>query len=165
LTVFPGRSTIGIEEFAGIFDNDFVSLSRILSLYYNRYSYTVKPTTSTGFLILMSKGFSTIFGFIGGFQPEVERGFGKLSFAPHHSFEIGETLAALLSRTDYTSEEAVHNALASIPSWLQTLFSRLIQEFSYLANGIRKWRGEATARHPLWISYRVRSRFSARGFW
>jgi len=112
-----------VEELSGtLFEDDFTSLNRLLILYHNRYSFTVKPNDIHGFLSSHEEGLSEQdwlhWWFSEARRKRIQKVKRRTAFVLRHNREIFERL---LSRKDYASQEAVYEALTSISEWLQTL--------------------------------------------
>lgn len=112
-----------IEEFSGVFyENDFTSLNRLLILYHNRYSFTVRPNDVREFLDSHERGYSdfkrSYWWFRGPKRRRIQQVKRRTAFALQHCREIFE---GLLVRKDYASPEAVLETLIRISNWLHTL--------------------------------------------
>lgn len=119
-----------IEEFAGTFyEDETTSLNRLLILYHNRYSFTVRRNDVGEFISSHEKGISKPDWFHWWFsaarRKRIQQVKRRTAFALRHN---RETFERLLSRRDYASQEAVHEALTSISEWLQTLSSETVTD-------------------------------------
>lgn len=117
-----------IEEFAGTFyEDDLTSLNRLLILYHNRYSFTVRRNDVGEFITSHEQGISKpdwLHWWFGRAKRDrirlVKR---RTGFMLRHNREVFEQL---LSREDYGSEKAINETLTSISKWVQTLSSEAI---------------------------------------
>ncbi|MHA4740584.1 hypothetical protein [Dyadobacter sp. MSC1_007] len=119
-----------VEELSGtLFENDFTSLNRLLILYHNRYSFTIRPNDIHGFLNSHERGLSEMDWIYCWFsatrRKRIRQVKCRTAFILRHNREIFERL---LSRKDYASQEAVCEALTSISEWLQTLSSEAVTD-------------------------------------
>ncbi|SEJ79292.1 hypothetical protein SAMN05216327_12043 [Dyadobacter sp. SG02] len=119
-----------IEEFSGTFyEDDLTSLNRLLILYHNRYSFTIRRNNVSEFITSHEQGIS---------QPDwMHWWFGRAKrdrirqvkcrtvFTLRHNREVFESL---LSREDYGAEKSVFEALTSISNWVHTLSSEAVAD-------------------------------------
>ena len=115
-----------IEEFSGVFyESDFTCLNRLLILYHNNYSFSIRPNNMTNFLNSHVRGFSEreqLYWWLGRAKRlRIRQVKSRIAFVLRHNRAIFERL---LSRKDYTSPEAVHEALVQISDWVHTLPSK-----------------------------------------
>ena len=119
-----------IEEFCGTFyENDFTSLSRLLILYHNRYSFTVQRNNISAFLDSHQEGLSErdwfYFYFWGEKRRRIRQVRCRTAFVIKYNPGLLETL---LSRKDYGSEQAALETLKSVLDWLQTLSVEVVAD-------------------------------------
>lgn len=115
-----------IEEFSGVFyESDFTCLNRLLILYHNNYSFSVRPNNLTEFLDSHERGYSERERFYWWLRRakrlRIRQVKSRIAFVLRHNRAIFERL---LSRKDYASAEAVHEALVQISDWVHTLPSK-----------------------------------------
>jgi hypothetical protein len=117
-----------IEEFSGAFyENDLTSLNRLLILYHNRYSFTLKVNDIPDFLNAHQQGLSEpdwfYFYFWGERRRRIRQVRHRTAFVLQQNRGLLETL---LSRKDYSSEEAALETLQGVSDWLQTLSAEVV---------------------------------------
>lgn len=115
-----------IEEFSGVFyESDFTCLNRLLILFHNNYSFSVRPNNITDFLDSHERGYSErekFYWWLGRAKRlRIRKVKYRTAFALRHNRAIFERL---LSRKDYASPEAVHEALVQISDWVHSLPSK-----------------------------------------
>jgi len=119
-----------IEEFSGTFyEDDLTSLNRLLILYHNRYSYTIRRNDIGDFIISHEQGFSKsdwLYWWFGRAKRDrIRQVRHRMAFILRHNREVIEHL---LSREDYGSEKAIYETLTSISNWVQTLSSEAVAD-------------------------------------
>ncbi|WP_188929649.1 hypothetical protein [Dyadobacter endophyticus] len=117
-----------IEEFSGTFyEDDLTSLNRLLILYHNRYSFTVRRNDVGEFIASYEQGISRPdwlhWWFGRAKRDRIRQVKRRTAFTLRHNREIFEHL---LSRADYGSEKAIYETLTSISKWVQTLSSEAV---------------------------------------
>ncbi|WP_353720104.1 hypothetical protein [Dyadobacter sp. 676] len=119
-----------IEEFSGTFyEDDLTSLNRLLILYHNRYSFTVRRNDVGEFITSYEQGISGPDWLHWWFGPSkrvrVRQVKRRTAFTLLHNREVIEQL---LTREDYGSEKAIHDTITSISNWVQTLSPEAVAE-------------------------------------
>lgn len=119
-----------IEELSGTFyEDDLTSLNRLLILYHNRYSFTVRRNDVGEFITSHEQGISKPdwlhWWFGRAKRDRIRQVKRRTAFMLRHNQEVIEHL---LSREDYGSEKAIYETLASISNWVQTLFSEAVED-------------------------------------
>lgn len=119
-----------IEEFSGTFyEDDLTSLNRLLILYHNRYSFTVRRNNVGEFITSHEQGISRPdwlhWWFGRSKRDRIRQVKCRMAFTLRHNREVIEYL---LSREDYGSEKAIYDALTSISNWVQTLSSQIVAD-------------------------------------
>lgn len=132
-----------IEELSGTFyEDDLTSLNRLLILYHNRYSFTVRRNDVREFIASYEQGISGPDWLHWWFGPSkrarVRQVKRRTGFMLRHNRVVFEHL---LSREDYGSEKAIYETLTSISKWVQTLSSDVITDNVLDLDG---WRNELT---------------------
>lgn len=130
-----------IEEFSGTFyEDDLTSLNRLLILYHNRYSFTIRRNNVVEFITSHEQGISKPDWFHWWFgrskRDRIRQVKRRTAFTLRHNREV---LEHLLSREDYGSEKAIYETLTSISNWVQTLSSEAVGDKSLDLEG---WRTE-----------------------
>lgn len=129
-----------IEEFAGTFyEDDLTSLNRLLILYHNRYSFTVRRNDIGDFITSHEQGISKPdwlhWWFGQSKRDRIRQVKRRTAFTLRHNREVIEYL---LSREDYGSEKAIYETLTSISNWVQTLSSEAVADKLLDLEGWRK---------------------------
>lgn len=129
-----------VEEFSGTFyEDDLTSLNRLLILYHNRYSFTVRRNDVGEFIASHEQGISKPdwlhWWFRHAKRDRIRQVKRRMAFMLRHNQEIIEHL---LSREDYGSEKAIYDTLTSISIWLQTLSSEAATDKLLDLEGWRK---------------------------
>lgn len=119
-----------IEEFSGIFyEDDLTSLNRLLILYHNRYSFSVRRNSVIDFINSHRQKISEpdwlYWWFRRARRDRIRQVKCRTAFILRHNWEVIEHL---LSREDYGSEKAIFDALTSISNWVSTLSSEVITD-------------------------------------
>jgi hypothetical protein len=114
-----------IEELSGTFyEDDLTSLNRLLILYHNKYSFTVRRNDVGDFITSHEQGVSKpdwlYWWFERAKRDRIRQVRRRMEFTLRHNREVFEHL---LSREDYGSEKAIYEAITSIANWVQTLTS------------------------------------------
>ncbi|WP_353720156.1 hypothetical protein [Dyadobacter sp. 676] len=129
-----------IEEFSGIFyEDDLTSLNRLLILYHNRYSFSVRRNDVIDFInshqqkISEPDGLHWWFGRVK--RDRIRQVKRRTAFILRHNRELIEHL---LAREDYGSEKAIYETLTSISNWVQTLSSEAVTDKLLDLEGWRK---------------------------
>ncbi|SDH36762.1 hypothetical protein SAMN04487996_13438 [Dyadobacter soli] len=117
-----------LEEFSGTFyEDDLTSLNRLLILYHNRYSFTVRRNNVGEFITSYEQGISGPDWLYWWFGPSkrvrVRQVKRRTAFILRQNREVIEDL---LSREDYGTEKAIYETLTSISNWVQTLSSEAV---------------------------------------
>lgn len=129
-----------IEEFTGTFyEDDLTSLNRLLILYHNRYSFTVRRNDVDEFITSYEQGISGPNWLHWWFGPSkrvrVRQVKRRTAFTLLHNRKVIEQL---LTREDYGSEKAIHDTITSISNWVQTLSPVAIADKLLDLDGWRK---------------------------
>jgi hypothetical protein len=116
-----------IEELSGVFyESDFTCLTRLLILYHNNYSFSVRPNNMVKFLDSYERGCSESERFYWWFATakrlRIRRVKSRIAFVLRYNRPIFERL---LSRKDYASQEALNEAIVQISDWIHTLSSKV----------------------------------------
>lgn len=119
-----------IEEFSGTFyEDDLTILNRLLILYHNRYSFTVRRNDVREFITSYEQSISKPDWFHWWFgrakRDRIRQVKRRTAFMLRHNREVFEHL---LSREDYGSEKAIFETLTSISNWVQTLSSETVAD-------------------------------------
>jgi hypothetical protein len=119
-----------IEELSGTFyEDDLTCLNRLLILYHNRYSFTIKRNDVAEFIGSHEQGISKPDWFHWWFgrakRDRIRQVKRRTAFTLRHNREVFEHL---LSREDYGSEKAIYETLTSISNWVQTLSSEAVAD-------------------------------------
>lgn len=119
-----------IEEFTGTFyEDDLTSLNRLLILYHNRYSFTVRRNDIGDFITSHEQSFfksDWLYWWFGRAKRDrIRQVRHRTAFILRHNQEVIEQL---LSREDYGSEKAIYETLTSISNWVQTLSSEAVAD-------------------------------------
>jgi hypothetical protein len=133
-----------IDEFSGVFyESDFTCLNRLVILYHNNFSFSVRPNNMTDFLDSHERGYSEreqFYWWLGRAKRlRIRKVKYRTAFALKHNRAIFERL---LSRKDYASPEAVHEALVQISDWVHSLPSK--EEINSLID-LDSWKRELTS--------------------
>jgi hypothetical protein len=129
-----------IEELSGTFyEDDLTSLNRLLILYHNRYSFTVRRNDVGEFIASHEQGISKPdwlhWWFGRSKRDRISQVKHRTAFTLRHNREVIEHL---LSRDDYGSEKAIYETLTSISNWVQTLSSEAVADKFLDLNGWKK---------------------------
>jgi hypothetical protein len=129
-----------IEELSGTFyEDDLTSLNRLLILYHNRYSFTVRRNDVGEFITSHEQGISKPdwlhWWFLRTKRDRIRQVKHRTAFILRHNQEVIEHL---LSREDYGSEKAIYETLTSISNWVQTLSSEAVADKLLDLEGWRK---------------------------
>jgi hypothetical protein len=129
-----------IEELSGTYyEDDLTSLNRLLILYHNRYSFTVRRNDVGEFITSHEQGISKPDWFHWWFprakRDRIRQVKRRTAFILRHNREVIEHL---LSREDYGSEKAIYETLTSISNWVQTLSSEAVADKLLDLEGWRK---------------------------
>jgi hypothetical protein len=129
-----------IEEFSGTFyEDDLTSLNRLLILYHNRYSFTVRRNNVGEFINSHEQGISRPdwmhWWFGRAKRDRIRQVKRRTAFILRHNREVIERL---LSREDYGSEKAIFETLTSISNWVQTLSSEAVADKALDLDGWQK---------------------------
>jgi hypothetical protein len=132
-----------IEELSGTFyEDDLTSLNRLLILYHNRFSFTVRRNDVCEFITSHEQGISKPdwlhWWFPRAKRDRIRQVKRRTAIILRHNREVIEHL---LSREDYGSEKAIFEALTSITKWVQTLSSDAVIDKVLDLDG---WRKELT---------------------
>jgi hypothetical protein len=119
-----------IEEFSGTFyEDDLTILNRLLILYHNRYSFTVRRNDVGEFISSHEQDISKPdwlhWWFGRAKRDRIRQVKRRTGFMLRHNREVFEQL---LSREDYGSEKAINETLISISKWVQTLSSEAVED-------------------------------------
>ncbi len=129
-----------IEELSGTFyEDDLTSLSRLLILYHNRYSFTVRRNDVGEFITSHEQGISKPdwlhWWFGQSKRDRIRQVKRRTAFILRHNPEVIEHL---LAREDYGSEKAIYDALTSISNWVNTLSLEVITDKSIDLDGWKR---------------------------